>query len=407
MNMTLDTSSPNPTPFRVGLVLQTGQALMRGITRGVYQFVRVNRRWHICGDGQYPLLNWDQVANWRGDGLIAVVNSEQQLEILLDAAVPVINAGSRIIDQRFPTVACDSCNIGSMAAEHLMACGLKHFLFLSELRWENERLRYEAFEASVNGAGHRCEVLKLPVHEIVTLDASGHYQPDLNEIARALMQSKKPLGVCTPNAELARTVVEVATGCGLEVPDRVAVIGVNDDPLICESTVPHLSAVIQPAEQIGYQAAVRLNALMLGEKLDPRDCFLPPTGISVRQSTDMLAIEDEDVREAMKFIREHAHEAIDVEDVLRHVAVSRRTLESKFRSSIQRTPALELRRVRLELAKRLLAETNDPITNIVFASGFNSRQVFSSLFRKETGVTPSEYRRQFRPEMLRISESSH
>lgn len=392
-------SSPPPT-YHVGLVVQTGQSLMRGIIRGIYQFIRVNRHWRIRGDGQYPLLQWDQVPDWQGDGLIAVLNNEEHLQILLNARVPVVNAGSRLVDPRISTVACNSRDIGRMAAEHLMDCGLKNFLFLSELRWDNERIRYEAFTGALAEAGFRCEALKLKVNEYFAADASGHYLPDLQEIAVALMHAPKPLGVCTPNSELARTVVEVAQECGFEVPDDIAVIGVNDDPLICESTVPHLSAVVQPAEQIGYEAAVRLDAAMSGRQVEPCATLLPPLGIAARQSTDTLAVEDEDVREALKFIREHAHQPIEVKDITDHVAVSRRTLETKFRTTVGRTPALELRRVRLELAKKLLAETNDPITSVVFASGFNSRQVFSSMFRRATGLTPSQYRRNLHIEVL-------
>jgi LacI family transcriptional regulator len=388
-------------PVRVGLVLQTGQAFMRGITRGVYRYMRVNRHWRIQGEGQYPLLQWDQVADWRGDGLIGVVNNQQQLDLLLRSGVPIVSAGSRIMHPKMSTVACDSEAIGRLAAEHLMAGGLKNFLFMSELRWDNERLRFEAFRAAVTAVGHHCEVLQLKVNEYVASDASGHYNPDLGEIAAALQRADKPLGVCTPNSELARMVVEVATECGFEVPDDLSVIGVNDDPLICESTVPHLSAVIQPAEQIGYEAAALLDAAIATPDLPTTTMLLPPLGIAARQSTDLLAVDDDDVREAIKFIRDHAHHPIAVRDITAHVAVSRRTLETKFQATIGRTPAHELRRVRLELAKTRLVETNDPITKIVFAAGFNSRQVFSTLFRRATGVTPSQYRRRYQAEVFR------
>ncbi|WP_425398751.1 substrate-binding domain-containing protein [Aeoliella sp.] len=373
---------------------------MRGITRGVYRFLRVNRHWRIKGDGQYPLLQWEEVASWRGDGLIAVVNSERHLEILTSAGVPAVNTGSRIIDPQFANVACDSRAIGELAAEHLLHCGLKHFLFMSELRWENERQRFEAFEETVTKAGSQCQGLKLDVNEYVAADSSGHYRPDLNAIAKALKLARKPLGVCTPNSGLARLVVEVALECGFEVPDDIAVIGVNDDPLLCESTVPHLSAVVQPAEQIGYEAAVLLDAAMAGKQAEPSVKWLPPLGVAARQSTDMLAVDEEDVRAALKFIRENAHLPIEVSDIAEHTAISRRTLETKFRTSIGRTPGMELRRVRLEMAKKLLAETTDSITHVVFACGFNSRQVFSSLFRKATGVSPREYRRQIQMDVL-------
>ncbi|MCA9240543.1 MAG: substrate-binding domain-containing protein [Planctomycetales bacterium] len=392
--------SNNPEIRHVGLVLQTGQSLMRGITRGVYRYLRVNRHWRILGDGQYPLLHWDQLGGWRGDGLIAIPNSEQQLETLLGVGVPVVNVGSRIIDPRFATVACDSQAIGKIAAEHLMESGLKNFLFLSELRWENEQLRYQAFDAAVRDCGLRCAPLRLEVHETIADDASGHYKPDLDLIAEALDAAQKPVGVCAPNSGLARLVVEVALECGFHVPDDVAVLGVNDDPLICESTVPHLSAVVQPAEKIGYRAAVRLDALMSGSALNTTPEFLLPVGVAGRESTNLLAVADDDIRSALRFIREHAQDPIEVAEIAEHVAISRRTLETKFRATLGRTPALELRRVRIELAKKLLAETSDPITNIVFAAGFNSRQVFSSLFRRVTGMTPSEYRRNHRIDVL-------
>jgi len=373
---------------------------MRGISRGVYRFLRVNRHWRIHGEGQYPLLQWDQIANWEGDGLIAVVNSEEQLKILLNLDVPVVNAGSRIIDPRLTNVSCDSEAIGRIAGEHLLACGLKNFLFMSELKWGNERQRHTAFAATVSQAGHQCQALQISLNEYIGLDSAGHYRPDLTIIANALRKIQKPAGVCTPNSVLARTVVEVALECGFEVPDDIAVIGVNDDPLICESTVPHLSAVVQPAEQMGYESAVLLDSLMSDEQIAGAVKLLDPVGIAARQSTDVLAVDDEDVRAALQFIRDHAHEPIDVTYIAEQQAISRRTLETKFRNELGRTPALELRRVRLELAKKLLAGTNDPITNVVFASGFNSRQVFSSLFRKATGISPTEYRRKFRIDVL-------
>ncbi len=307
----------------------------------------------------------------------------------------MVNVGTRFVDPTIQTVACDNKAIGKQAAEHLLSCGLRNFLFLSELTWGNEQVRHKSFAATIEAAGFHCELLPVPVHEYSSTDASPRYHPDLDQLAIGLNRANKPVGVCAPNSVMARFVVEMAGSLGLLVPDHVAVIGVNDDPLICESTNPHISAVIQPSEKIGLEAARRLDQLMHGKSTHERDIFLPPLGIAARRSTDMLAIEDEDVRKALRFLREHAHEPIDVADVAFDVAVSRRTLETKFRKLVGRTPALELRRIRLELSKRLLAETSEPITNVCFSSGFNSRQTFSNLFRLENGLTPSEYRKQF------------
>jgi LacI family transcriptional regulator len=297
-------------------------------------------------------------------------------------------------------VACDNELIGKLAAEHLLGCRLRHFAYVSELAWEDERRRCRAFADAVRAAGCDCEVIQLPFHEELAADASARYRVDVVQLGHALQGLSLPVGVCVPNSVAARIVSDVAQECGLDVPDQVAVLGVNDDPLVCESTNPHLSAVVQPSEQIGLEAARRLDALMSGAERKPTTTYLPPQGIAARQSTDTLAIADVAVRSALRFIRAHAAEPIEVADVIEAAGVSRRTLETRFRRLLGRTPAFELRRVRMQLAKRLLAETNEPITNIVYASGFNSRQVFCALFRKETGASPTAYRRRFQSEVL-------
>jgi len=386
--------------FRVGLVLQTGDAHMRGVSRGVYQFLRANPQWRIVGAGQYPLLQWNELRHWRGDGLIAMPQTERHLEALLEARAPVVNAASRFQHPEISTVAGDSGLTGTAAAEHLLGCRLRHFAFLGELCWEDEQRCCRAFCAAVAAAGYPSEVVKLPLHEHLAPDASARYRPDLERLARSLGGLPRPIGICVPNAVLGRIVVEVAHDCGLEVPDQAAVVCVSDDPLVCESTNPRLSAVIQPSERIGLEAAKQLDALMRGETRQATHLFLPPLGIAARRSTDMLAIEDPAVRQALRFIRDRASEPIEVADVTVASGVSRRTLETRFRRVLGRTPAVELRRVRIEIAKRLLAETNDAVTKIFHAAGFTSRQVFCTLFRKETGISPTAFRKRFQSQTL-------
>lgn len=386
--------------YRVGLVLQTGQAHMRGICRGVFRFLQENDHWEIVGEGQYPLLDWKQLPKWQGDGMIAIANNRRQLKTLQNKGVPVVIAGSRFLDSSLPSVACDSEGIGTMAAEHLLECGLRNMLFVGELKWDDERIRHQAFVDCVAKASVQCETLRLKVGEYTASDASAHYRPDQEQLAERLRAIAKPVGICAPNSVLARFVSDVAKRTGFAVPDDVAVIGVNDDPIVCESTKPPLSAVTQPSEQIGVEAANLLDQLMKGKKVKQRQTLLQPMGVIARRSTDVLAVEDEDLRAAMRYIREHADQPIEVIDVANNVAVSRRTLETKFKRILGRTPSLELRRARMELAKKLLMDSDQPITKIAFAAGFNSRQVFSNLFRRETGMTASAYRRRFRRHLL-------
>ena len=156
--------------------------------------------------------------------------------------------------------------------------------------------------------------------------------------------------------------------------------------------MPHLSAITVAAEQIGEQAAELLQLMIERKPLPPTPIRVPPLGIVTRQSTDTLAINDPLLVQAIGFIRDHATEPIRVEDVLRVVPLSRRSLERAFQELLGRSPAQEIRRVRLERAKYLLATTDLPIPKVARASGFGTGEYLATLFRQVTAVTPLKYR---------------
>lgn len=190
--------------------------------------------------------------------------------------------------------------------------------------------------------------------------------------------------------------VEAARDAGFRVPDDVAVIGGYNDDLMSEIATPPLSYVDHFPEHIGYRVAELLARLMKGRKPPRSAILLPPAGVSVRQSTDTLAIDDVDVVDALKFVRDHAHEPITVEDVLDAAPVSRRVLEQRFVKYIGRSPAAEIRRAHLDRAKSLLTRTDLAIPRVAAASGFNHPEVMTRVFRRELGTTPTAYRRRHR-----------
>src|SRR5207249_2912841 len=132
------------------------------------------------------------------------------------------------------------------------------------------------------------------------------------------------------------------------------------DDLLCELARPPLTSVIAPAEHVGYEAAALLDRLLAGQKPPERPLLFPPLGVVARQSSDLLAIEDAAVAAAVRFIRAHGHQPIQVRDVLEAVPVSRRSLELRFQKVVQRTLWEEIRRVHLERAKNLLGNTALP-----------------------------------------------
>jgi LacI family transcriptional regulator len=181
----------------------------------------------------------------------------------------------------------------------------------------------------------------------------------------------------------------------MKVPDQVAVLGVDNDDLVQSLAYPPLSTVNTARQRIGFEAAAMLEKLMAGEPVDGGPVLIPPTGVITRQSTDLLAIGDDDVADAVRYIHAHAGRPIAVDDVLRDLALSRRQLERRFRQSLGRSILDEIQRCRVDRARQLLVETELALPHIATASGFASASYFSVVFNKSQGMTPGEYRSRF------------
>ena len=188
--------------------------------------------------------------------------------------------------------------------------------------------------------------------------------------------------------------LDACRSAGLAVPSDVAVIGVDNDALLCDLASPPLTSVIPNAHRAGYEAAALLEKLMAGRKVPATAHLIPPLGVAARQSTDVLAVDDRDVARAVQFIREHACEGINVSDLLRTVPLSRRVLEQRFQKLLGRTPREEILHVRLARVRQLLGETDLPLYLIAERTGFEHVEYLSVVFKRETGQTPSEYRQE-------------
>ena len=179
---------------------------------------------------------------------------------------------------------------------------------------------------------------------------------------------------------------------GVAVPDDVAVVGVDNDELICDLSDPPLSSVEPDTEKIGYEAASLLARLMNGETLCQRAYFIAPKGVVPRQSSDVLASDDDLVSQAVRFIRSNACRGINVDDVLKQVPLTRVTLKRRFEKLLGRSPKAEIVRVQLERVKHLLAETDLPQAQIADQCGFSHPEYLSVVFKQKTGQTPSAFR---------------
>jgi LacI family transcriptional regulator len=194
----------------------------------------------------------------------------------------------------------------------------------------------------------------------------------------------------------ANDLAETCLEAGIAVPEQVAIVGTNNDELLCEMAWPPLSSVVGDFARVGYAAAQLLDRMICGERLGAQDrlVLLPPLGVMQRQSTDVLAVKDSNVADAIRFIREHACDPCSVKHVLHAVPVGRRWLERQFLSQLGRTPHDEITRVRIETAKRLLTQSDMTVAQITGRCGYIGDNNFHAAFRQLTGTTPAAFRRE-------------
>ena len=258
-----------------------------------------------------------------------------------------------------PWVETDDVAIATLAAQHLRERGFKQFGYCGDPHFEWSRRRREAFHQLITQAG-------LPCFDFVAPPSAD----EMPALIKWLNGLPKPIGIFACYDVRGQQILDACRDLTLAVPEEVGVLGVNNDELLCELAFPPLSSVTPNARRAGYEAAALLDRMMKGERVPPDETRIPPLGICGRQSTDVLAVEDPNIAQALRFIREHACDPIDVNDVLRIVPLSRRVLEQRFAQLLNRTPHAEILSVRLNRAKQLISETKLSLGEIATRAGF-------------------------------------
>ncbi len=332
------------------------------------------------GDDPPPWL-----AGWKGDGIIARIETPRIARAVVRTGLPAVDLSAARLVPSLPWVETDDEMIARLAAEHLMERGFKRFAFCGDDRFNWSRWRETHFAARLQSAGHSCAAFRSAV-------GTGDVAAEARELTRWLRDLPKPVGVMACYDIRGQQVLAACRAAGLAVPDEVAVIGVDNDTLLCEFASPPLSSVTPNAHRAGYEAATLLDRLMSGKSVAATAHLIAPLGIAARQSTDVLAVDDRDVARAVQFIREHACEGINVADVLRAVPLSRRVLEQRFQRLLGCTPREEILHVRLARVKQLLGETDLPLYLVAERTGFEHVEYLSVVFKRETGRTPTAWR---------------
>ena len=373
----------------VALLIETSNAYARGILQGVIRYVRRHDSWSIYLPEQQRTARppaW--LGRWRGDGIIARIETEEAAKLVSRKKLPTVDVSAARHVPNIPWVETDDAEISRLAAGHLIERGFRNLAFVGDPGFNWSLWREQHFAKFVREQGCRYDS-----HQSVSrLDARYSWTTEHRQLAKWLRSLPRPVGIMACYDIKAQQVLDVCRELDLAVPEQVAVIGADNDELLCNLSDPPLSSVVPNSQRAGYEAAGLLDRMMSGQKVKSDAVLVRPLGIETRQSTDTLAIEDAEIAAAVRFIRRHADTGINVGDVLKEVPLSRRVLESRFRKILGRTPHEEIVRQRIGRIQQLLSETELPLREIANRTGFEHAEYLSVAFKQATGQTPSEFR---------------
>lgn len=357
--------------------------------RGIVGYSHENGHWHVytAPEGTEASLFFSETYQW--DGLIVRVIDPREARRITKLGVAAVSVGSaRAASSTIPRVKVNDESLTALAVGHLVSGGLRQFAYCAWFARIGDD-RGPAFASQLAQLGYPCAFYS----EFTRLAAPAPWQNRQRDLMKWVRGLPKPAGILTWNPDVACQVVEACNRAGVAMPGEAAIITADDDPMKCELSNPSISAIEIPAVRIGYEAAALLDKLMAGGQPPDGPVQIEPAGlVTVRQSSNTSTLPDRDVHLAAQFIREHAAEPINMEDVARRLAVSRRWLERHFHRVLGHSPHEELQRCRLESAKRMLLETDMDCARIAAAAGFGSPSYFNAFFRRRSGLTPMQFR---------------
>lgn len=327
---------------------------------------------------------------WQGDGIITALGSRSDLvEFVREAGIPAVDVAAMRTDIKIHRVVGDNELIGRMAAEHFLERGVRHFAWFSMDFSNVGRQRHLGYSATLQQHGFTCE--RLTWSEVAAPGKDGW--PEMRAwLGRQLRSLPKPLAVFAYNDYDAANVIDTCLFKNICVPDDVAVLGVDNNEMVCLCQSIPLSSINHDLERIGYEAATQLHRLMLGKPMPKAPLLIPPKGITTRRSTEFTAVNQPEIRQALLFIREHYQRSIGTTEVAQATGLSRRTLEKMFKLELKRSIHEEILRLRMAHVRGLLLTTDLSIKEIAEQTGFCHASHLNNAFREQTGVTPLKFR---------------
>lgn len=380
---------------RVMVIQETSVQPGRDKLRGIFNYAHLYGPWHLhLVHGRLGEQEPASATDWKEyDGIIAgqmmfgladALKQTHKPVVLIDPLDDALKPGSPLA--RFSCTLDDSEGVGKAGADYFLARNYKHFAYVGELLQRNWSVhRGESFARRITQAGYLCHIFPITT-------SPRYWKKDEERLAAWLKTLPKPVALLAAMDTRAHQVISLCTATGLRVPQDVAVLGVDNDELLCNGSIPTLSSIRRDTGACGFMAAQMLDRLMRGESCKRQVMRYGVREIVTRDSTQPSAIlTDPLVLRAREFIRINAGEHIGVPDIVKHLNVSRRLLEIRFRALCGRSLLEEIQDARLERVERLLKETDLPLTEICTRSGYHTDAHLRRIFKKRFGCSMRDY----------------
>ncbi len=383
----------------VALLYPVAVPWMAQFTRGVADYAERHGGWTLLtspptlSGADELALNVFSLRDWQGDGAIAALGSRAEARAAAELAIPVVNFGGALPSSTVPRVMSDHYAVGRLAAEHLLERGFPRLAYYGIQGVAYSALRANGFQYVADKAGVPCDVLQAAR----VRNPRASWRQRVQPLELWLRRLKPPVGLMAVHDYRARVVIDECRLLGLRVPEDVAVVGVDNDPSVCDFAQPTLTSIARHAWRNGYEAAAMLDTLMAGGTPVRDEVLIVPEGVVRRQSTDTIVIEQPDVAAAVHYMRDHLDEPLGIAQVVAQLAISRRRLEQRFRRTLHCTPHEYLCRLRIERAKEWLSRPERvKLHHVASECGFASAARLRLVFQRFTGQTPMAFRRAHR-----------
>jgi LacI family transcriptional regulator len=373
----------------VALCMDIRSSYDQGIARGVARYAKEKGVWQLFG------YNWmlrpvASLRAWKGDGIISRMRSAREARRLRALGIPIVDVAGVFAGDGIFQATNDDLATGRLAGEHFLSRGFRRIAFCG----------VRAADWSVRRKAGLADAVRSVCAGIPAFEQSIGWWEDAaasGGLKEWLASLPLPCGVMAANDSVGVKVTRACRDIDIDVPREVAVMGVDNEEVLCEFSAPSLSSIPCDGERIGCEASALLDRLMSGRPAPVSSVRVPPRPPVIRQSTDTVNCGDALVAKAVGYIRENVGRGVSVYDVVDDAVASRRTLEVRFRRAMGRTIHDEIIRSRIDRACRLLAETEMAVAEVARAGGFGSQQRFYEAFRREKKMQPRAYRRMYRP----------